>query len=257
MCDTYLYQQGMFFWVDDMSEGTTNTVIPKKKRIWLVVSNNEINRTSANLTIVPVYTRDEAVKNTHVAFKNGDRNCVIVCEDIMTVPRYRIKPSNFAGMCSPELWTKVHKAILSQFKDEVTLTNVSDTVTSLITNEEFKNTIVEAIVNLYNKQPTHTQTTIKVDTPINTTISTTRVTKPILTETTVTNTKPSNSGRKPNSKIMSTETSKQYLEDTNTMTRTELNKKYAIYGEVTDEPALKRRIAYIKTKLKHLGVIVG
>lgn len=256
MCDTYLYQQGMFFWVDDMSEGTTNTVIPKKKRIWLVVSNNEINRTSANLTIVPVYTRDEAVKNTHVAFKNGDRNCVIVCEDIMTVPRYRIKPSNFAGMCSPELWTKVHKAILSQFKNEVTLTNVSDTVTSLITNEEFKNTIVEAIVNLYNKQPTNTQTTIKVDTPINTTISTTRVTKPKINDVNV-NIKATGSGRKPNSKIMDTETSKQYLADTNTMSRTELNKKYAAYGNVTNDTALKRRIAYIKTKLKHLGVIVG
>ncbi len=71
------------------------------------------------------------------------------------------------------------------------------------------------------------------------------------------NIKATGSGRKPNSKIMDTETSKQYLEDTNTMTRTELNKKYAIYGEVVDEPALKRRITYIKTKLKHLGITVG
>jgi hypothetical protein len=56
---------------------------------------------------------------------------------------------------------------------------------------------------------------------------------------------------------MDTETSKQYLEDTNTMTRTELNKKYAAYGNVTNDTALKRRIAYIKTKLKHLGATVG
>ena len=238
MCDTYLYEQGMFFWIEDMSEGTTNTVIPKKKRIWLIVSNNTVNKTSSNLTVVPVYTRDEATKNTHVAFKNGDRNCVIVCEDIMSVPRYRIHPSNFAGICSNELWTKVHKAILNQFEDEVTIKNVSETVTSLITNEEFKNTIVDAVINLYKKDKEPVIAPTKNIEVVNTEESTVK----------------GKVGRKPNAKLMNLEISKKYYEDANVMTLEELNNKYAEYGVVDDIKALSRRKAYIHAKLRKLGV---
>ena len=235
--DTYVHRQGTFFWIDDMSVDTNNEVIPKKRRIWLVVSNNEINNTSANLSVVPVYTRSEATKNTHVAFKNGDRDCVIVCEDIMTVPRSRIKPSNYAGVCSQELWAKVHKAILNQFQDNVTISNVSNTVTSLITNEEFKNTIIDAVITLYNKQvmPTKTKTTNSN----NNKNSNTNISMTINT----------NKRRK---KHMNIETSKDWFSDSFTMSLDELNAKYSDYGIIDDKSCLERRRRYMKAKLQKL-----
>ena len=248
MCDTYLYKQGMFFWID-LGEGTTNTVIPQKKRMWLIVSNNIINSTSSNLTVVPVYTRDEVTKNTHVLFQNGGKNRVVICEDIMNIPRYKIHPSNFAGICSDELWERVHKAILNNFEDDVTVNNVSETVNSLMSNETFKNTIVDAIISLYKNS------TDEIVKTTDDTVNTTNLINEIASDTTSVTIKTTcKSGRKAGAKIMDTETSKRFYEDASTMSLEDLNAKYSEYGEMSDEKALSRRKRYISTKLKALGV---
>ena len=156
MCysNTFVHRQKMLFWIDMTSDINASSVTPTKKRLWLVVSNDEINTTSSNLTAVPVYTRDEVTKDTHVAFKNGERDCVIVCEDIMSIPRRNIRPSNYAGFIDEETWSRVHNAIINQFSDNVP-TNVRESINAILKDHEITNTIIDSIISIYRDNKDH------------------------------------------------------------------------------------------------------
>ena len=129
--DVTTVRQGMLFWLDMTNE--TNKVVPNKKRLWLVISNDETNATSATYTVVPVYSGTECTKNTHVFFKNGEHDCIIKCEYIMPVSRYYVKKQDYEGCISNELLSKVRIAIANQFMDTIaintTMTINNNTVT--------------------------------------------------------------------------------------------------------------------------------
>lgn len=256
MCDTYLYRQKFFFWADMSTEMAGNTVIPTKKRLWLIVSNNETNQISSNVTVVPVYTRDEVTKPTHVSFKNGDRNCVVVCEDIMSIPRAKIKPCNYAGVCSDELWAKVHNAIINQFKVDDTATKIEEYINNMLNDRDFNEAVVKSIVSAYTKSTI--TATITSNTAKNTTVQTDNNDGASIptTKASITNKKRNSTHRNSKSRKtknghtqMSDIIAKQFLEDCTNMTIDELNVKYKKYVKLDNRASLSKKVYSLRKRL--------
>lgn len=119
MVDVWEIRQGMIIFLPDMSEG--HDVIfkgeqtPKKRRPWLIVSNDSNNIYSTQVSAVPIYTRKEATLPTQVYFKNGDRDQVVCCESVTCIPKTCIDLRGFSGFVSPDVFKKVQEALSVQF----------------------------------------------------------------------------------------------------------------------------------------------
>ena len=135
--DVTTVRQGMLFWLDMTNE--TNKIVPNKKRLWLIVSNDETNATSATYTVVPVYSGTECTKNTHVFFKNGEHECIVKCEYIMPVSRYFVKKQDYEGTVSAELLNKVQMAITNQFMNTISINTTMTVANTNVTNTNVNN----------------------------------------------------------------------------------------------------------------------
>lgn len=62
-----------------------SSVIISKKRPAIVVSNNDITRTSTLLHVVPLTTAEKHFSPTHVKFKRNDTQNIALCEQVTTV----------------------------------------------------------------------------------------------------------------------------------------------------------------------------
>ena len=74
MLDYFDIKQGMIFFVEDLS--AEESVIfrgedtPKKRRPWVIVSNDKANACLGHVTAVPVFTRTEVREPTQVYFRH-------------------------------------------------------------------------------------------------------------------------------------------------------------------------------------------
>ena len=108
MADCFDIKQGMIFFVDDITaeESTLfkgeNT--PRKRRPWVIVSNDRCNMYGHILTGVPIYTRSEITLPTQVYFEYHGRHQVIACENVTALPREMIDMRGYVGTLSNKLF---------------------------------------------------------------------------------------------------------------------------------------------------------
>ena len=217
--DVTICKQKMLFWMDMSNRANADPTIPTKKRLWLIVSNDEINRTSANFTVVPVYSGTECTKNTHVAFKNGDHDCVIKCENINTVARWFIKRNDYEGIISDELWAKVQTALINQFTSNMVINTTAYVANTNTTTETSEDTTNDTVVN----SKVHSKYVKKTD-------------------------------HRSGAHFKNAEQALQYYADTFTMSIKQLNAKYPNFIKVLDERDLTKRRGNVRRRLRQEGI---
>lgn len=159
--DVSAIKQGMIFYVDDCTADEkisfNNERFPMKRRPWVVVSNNKNNAVSSNITMCPIYTRSETKLPTQVYFKNGERDQVICCESITTIPKSMIDIKGYIGTVSTYIWDKIHKALMIQLSDtdfiakEKTDNVVDDIILEASRRIDIKNILVDKICDILTK----------------------------------------------------------------------------------------------------------
>ena len=235
MCmNVSIIKQGMLFWIDDLSlVCPENTITPRKRRVWLVVSNDLANATSNVITVVPVYSRSETRNPSQVFFKNGDRDCVICCDNVVSIPKDKVVAKDYMGIISSNLWEKVHNALMSQFRDihnENPGTVVTDITTQLLNDKAFMNGIVKAVI-------TTNTTTIKTNT----------------SDTKTTKTKYNRNAT--DIKHMDIDTARNFYLDTVDGDIDKANAMYGIYGKILNKSHLSKKRYSIKKRLIAHGLL--
>ena len=183
MADCFEIKQGMIFFVEDITSEESTVFkgehTPKKRRPWVIVSNNRCNTYGHILTGVPVYTRSEITLPTQVYFEYHGRHQVIACENVTAIPRELIDMRGYVGTLSNKLLKKVQNALATQFSssygaDDVTNT-ISNSVENIIKNMDINSIVMEQLCSiLLKRNVVNTATTINLNgnKSINTTPST-------------------------------------------------------------------------------------
>lgn len=167
--DVSAIRQGMIFYVDDCTADEkitfNNERFPMKRRPWVVVSNNKNNAVSPNITMCPIYTRSETKLPTQVYFKNGERDQIICCESITTIPKSMIDINKgYIGTVSTYIWDRIHKALMIQLSDTDFITKektdnvVDDIILEASRRIDIKNILVDKICDILTKGLNSTET---------------------------------------------------------------------------------------------------
>lgn len=242
--DFIMYKQGAVFFVEDVSTGTSGTIkvseyTPNKSRPWIVVSNDLCNNTSPSITMCPIFTRDSATYPTQVFYKNGSRNQVIACEQVTAIPKTMI--GRYLGTVSPHIWNEVRHALDMQFRDvHVSATN-TDTAVSDDTIKNFNNPIDAEIQERINKL-------------IDSQLSTSNTTTHDVIKTDTATESPATAYAK--TKHMTLGMSKDFYEDSFTMSLSELQDKYKDYTKVDSVDSISKKRYAIRKRLAKAGIKV-
>lgn len=153
MIDCFDIKQGMIFFVEDITSETSvvfkGEYTPKKRRPWVIVSNDRCNAYSHTLTGVPIFTRDAATLPTQVFFNNKGRPSVIDCGNVTAIPKEMIDLRGYIGTVSAELFAKIRTALNAQFEtsyesDEITKV-VNSSINTIVQSLDIKKFVMEQL----------------------------------------------------------------------------------------------------------------
>ena len=156
MRDCFNIKQGMIFWVDDLS--TEESVLfhgettPKKRRPWVIISNDTCNNSCKTVTAVPVYTHNGTTRPTQVCFEWDGKTRAILCENVTSIPKALIDNRGYAGFLSPKIFKQVQAAIIAQISssyeyDEIT-NAINNSVNIIVQSMDMKSIIMERICDM-------------------------------------------------------------------------------------------------------------
>lgn len=121
MKDVLDIKQGMIIFLD-ATEGQDivfkGESTPKKRRPWIIVSNDANNAFALSVSAVPIYTRTGATIPTQVYFKHNNRDQLADCSAVTCIPKSCIDSRGFVGFVSREVFKKIQKALNIQFSDK-------------------------------------------------------------------------------------------------------------------------------------------
>lgn len=122
MKDVLEIKQGMIIFLPDATEGRDivfkGETTPKKRRPWIIVSNDANNAFSLSVSAVPIYTRTGATIPTQVYFKHNGRDQLADCSGVTCIPKSCIDLRGFTGFVSREVFKKIQRALNVQFSDK-------------------------------------------------------------------------------------------------------------------------------------------
>ena len=163
-------KQGMIFFIADQSSDVSvlfkGERTPKKRRPWVVVSNNVCNRFSPEISMCPIYTRPQATQPTQVYYKNADgRDQVVCCESVRTIPKHYIDARGYLGIVSDDIMYKIRDALSVQFSVrepdlvQTSTTLIEGAVDKLLDKIDMKEIVLQRICEML------TGNTIPMSTP--------------------------------------------------------------------------------------------
>lgn len=173
MIDCFDIKQGMIFFVEDITSETSvvfkGEYTPKKRRPWVIVSNDRCNAFSHTLTGVPIFTRDAATLPTQVFFNNKGRPSVIDCGNVTAIPKEMIDLRGYIGTVSAELFAKIRTALNAQFEtsyesDEITKV-VNSSINTIVQSLDIKKFVMEQLC----ARLMGSDNTVNISTPTNNT----------------------------------------------------------------------------------------
>jgi len=185
MLDCFNIKQGMIFWIDDLS--TEESVLfhgdttPKKRRPWVIISNDSCNNSCKTVTAVPVYTHNGTTRPTQVCFEWDGKTRAILCENVTSIPKTLIDNRGYAGFLSPKVFKQVQAAMITQISssyeyDEIT-NAINSSVDIIIQSMDMKSIVMDRICDMLTSRTHFTTPSIntlneqtKVPTTVNTTI---------------------------------------------------------------------------------------
>ena len=118
------YRRGDVWWLKlpyENGDGIKDSSVQRKSRPYLIVSCEENNLNAPTLNVVPISTRDSDHLPMHVYFRyqeaaNGERNQLILCEQVTTVSIkvFEDNRSYFMYSLNLDLMNKVDEALTRQ-----------------------------------------------------------------------------------------------------------------------------------------------
>jgi len=156
MRDCFNIKQGMIFWVDDLS--TEESVLfhgettPKKRRPWVIISNDTCNNSCKTVTAVPVYTHNGTTRPTQVCFDWDGKTRAILCENVTSIPKTLIDNRGYAGFLSPKIFKQVQAAMITQISSSYEyeeITNaINNSVNIILQSMDMKSIVMERICDM-------------------------------------------------------------------------------------------------------------
>lgn len=189
MKDVLDIKQGMIIFLPDASEGEDivfkGESTPKKRRPWLIVSNDANNAFALNVSAVPIYTRTGVTIPTQVYFKHNDRDQVADCSSVTCVPKSCIDLRGFIGFVSKEVLKKVRKALSVQFSDKYDDNKeVTSAVKELLSGIDIQDIISTKLCEILINGLTNNQKTVKPEEISKPITNNKNVEEPVVPETT-------------------------------------------------------------------------
>ena len=291
MIDCFDIKQGMIFFVEDITSETSvvfkGEYTPKKRRPWVIVSNDKCNAYSHTLTGVPIFTRDAATLPTQVFFNNKGRPSVIDCGNVTAIPKEMIDLRGYIGTVSAELFAKIRTALNAQFEtsyesDEITKV-VNSSINTIVQSLDIKKFVMEQLCArlMGNDSAINTSTPIDI-TPTNATLATeattaetnpptdtstdvvekvvkkpSRFRKATVSEDVITPKKKHNypKHRKPRGLTMSLEQTLEFYLDFNKYSTAEMYEKWKDYGVTEDKNYQSKKKYIAKKRLEKEGLL--
>ena len=96
-------------WYVDLGDAPEHGDVLYKTRPCIIVSDNQYNRHSECLTVVPVVSRTKKVRNTHAAIEESGIKGVAKAEQMRTISRSQLR--GYKCTISPETMQRVCKGI--------------------------------------------------------------------------------------------------------------------------------------------------
>ena len=153
MLDCFDIRQGMIFFVEDLS--SEESVVfrgedtPKKRRPWVIVSNDKANACLGHVTAVPIFTRTEVREPTQVYFRHRGRECVILCEHITSIPKHLVDTRGYVGTLSTPIFKQVQNAVMAHMTpitDYDEISNMLNTnIDKMMSTIDVKSIVIERI----------------------------------------------------------------------------------------------------------------
>lgn len=296
MADCFDIKQGMIFFVDDITaeESTLfkgeNT--PRKRRPWVIVSNDRCNMYGHILTGVPIYTRSEITLPTQVYFEYHGRHQVIACENVTALPREMIDMRGYVGTLSTKLFKKVQIALSNQFSTSYgvddTMNTISNSVENIVKNMDINSIIMEQLCSLLLGKTKNIEISDMINvnsdarniSAIETNTSNSNVNKTVddintnivdkqekiikakKSTTNITNTKKSTTTKsfgkivhKKHGKFMSIEEAFDFYVDCDKLNIVDLYNKWSEYGVIMDKEAVAKKKYGVKKRLQKEGLL--
>lgn len=162
-------KQGMIFLIADQSSDVSvifkGEHTPKKRRPWVVVSNNVCNRCSPEISMCPIYTRPQATQPTQVYYKNADgRDQVVCCENVRAIPKHYVDARGYLGIVSDDIMYKIRDALSVQFSVcepdlvQTSSTLIEGAVDKLLDKIDMKEIVLQKICEMLTGNITPTPT---------------------------------------------------------------------------------------------------
>ena len=137
------YKRGDVWYVklnSEFGDGNDNSSVQKKSRPYLVVSCEENNNSSTIFNVVPICTRQFDHLPMHVYFRNGNRDQIVLCEQITTlsIMDFQRPESHFLYSFNLDFMNKIDNAIAGQLslKTRVVNLNILETLIDKISKEK-------------------------------------------------------------------------------------------------------------------------
>lgn len=152
--DVNVIKQGAIFFIDDLNSEESvvykGETTPKKRRPWVVVSNDKNNCFSQNITMCPLYTRTTTSLPTQVYIKRGVRDSVICCEQVTAIPKHMIDTRAYVGMLTDDNMNKVKKALKIYFgcDDSNETIDIKKIITNVLTSPNIESIIASKLVEM-------------------------------------------------------------------------------------------------------------
>jgi mRNA interferase MazF len=96
-------------WYVDLGDTPEFGDVLYKTRPCIIVSDNQYNRHSECLTVVPVVSRTKKVRNTHAVIDESGIKGIAKAEQMRTISRSQLR--GYKGTISPETMMRVCKSI--------------------------------------------------------------------------------------------------------------------------------------------------
>lgn len=100
------FSRGEIHYIDDM--GHTNEFGYRSGRPCIIISNDNANRYSSHVTVIPLTSQEKKPTPTHVAIQCKMPSTAL-CENIQTVPREKI--GNYIRTCSEDEMAKINTGV--------------------------------------------------------------------------------------------------------------------------------------------------
>lgn len=281
MLDCYGIRQGMIFFVEDITSESSvmfkGEKLPKKRRPWIVVSNNRNNAYAPHVTMVPVFTGNEIHLPTQVCFMCNGKERIARCEMINCIPKELVDIRGYVGTLAEPVYKKIEECLKIHFGMETPKTEkVENSIAEVLKSTNVENIVASKVCEILFKGLNISETnnyTVQIpvepaqvepsaeDVAVETVVSAESISQVTTTSEDVIVKTPKTRGKrgpyKPRGNTMNLDQCMEFYQDTISMTPEEVYEKWKTFGVENTRTSVTKKKYAIKHRLIKEGLLIG